>query len=366
MKKLNIVNAIKEVLAEKKRPGLWANIRAKKARGEKPAHKNSNAHKDAVKAGKKINKSETKGAPSGHYFTKSGNLVKGTMSADAKERGARKSDPKDKMRSKVPKATQFKEGLWANINAKKKAGKKSSHKNSNAYKDAEKAGNALKQETANPQDGKAAPYGSGYKKVKESMTRRDMVNAIREVLQDDSKEIVDDILSGINEGMLDGVLDKMKKYASKGFLTLAILSSVLQGLQAQGTQQTDLDAFKQQGIELVQQQKQQINKQVEKQNLKKVKKLLGRSFDKMNQLAQQTGTILVANKGNNLSVLKSMNQMDAKSHYTGSGEMASEKDQKVFKVKDGNFIVVSFYVITMNERTNPDAFSDNENLDIKN
>ena len=185
-----------EVLAEGK-PGLWANIRAKKARGAKPAHKNSNAHKDAVKAGEKINKSETKGAPSGHYFTKSGNLVKGTMSADAKERGARKSDPKDKTRSKVPKATQYneddlgkgytyardiiahlrenvyrklndqeleefrremyehykdvvaedttEEGLWANINAKKKAGKKSSHGNSNAHKDAVKAGNKLKE-----------------------------------------------------------------------------------------------------------------------------------------------------------------------------------------------------------------------------
>ena len=146
------------------------------------------------------------------------------MSADAKDRGARKSDPKDKMRSKVPKATQFIEGLWANINAKKKAGKKSSHGNSNAHKDAVAAGNKLKegegneraiqgqelvdyimghwnwseektlhwlaknfgngkQETANPQDGKAAPYGSGYKKVKESMTRRDMVNIIREVIQ---------------------------------------------------------------------------------------------------------------------------------------------------------------------------------------
>ena len=39
--------------------GLWANIRAKKARGEKPAHKNSQAHKDAVKAGEKINKEES-------------------------------------------------------------------------------------------------------------------------------------------------------------------------------------------------------------------------------------------------------------------------------------------------------------------
>ena len=41
---------------EKKNPGLWANIRAKRARGEKPAHGNSQAHKDAVKAAKKINK----------------------------------------------------------------------------------------------------------------------------------------------------------------------------------------------------------------------------------------------------------------------------------------------------------------------
>src|SRR6056300_1317035 len=49
----NLKQALKELQEEK--PGLWANIRAKKARGEKPAHKNSNAHKDAVKAGKKIN-----------------------------------------------------------------------------------------------------------------------------------------------------------------------------------------------------------------------------------------------------------------------------------------------------------------------
>jgi hypothetical protein len=41
------------------KPGLWANIRAKQKRGEKPAHKNSQAHKDAVKAGKKINNEES-------------------------------------------------------------------------------------------------------------------------------------------------------------------------------------------------------------------------------------------------------------------------------------------------------------------
>ena len=45
--------------------GLWANIRAKRARGGKPAHKNSNAHKDAVKAGEKINKTNEYGSSQG-------------------------------------------------------------------------------------------------------------------------------------------------------------------------------------------------------------------------------------------------------------------------------------------------------------
>ena len=49
----NLKEALKQLQEEKS--GLWANIRAKRARGEKPAHKNSKAHKDAVKAGKKIN-----------------------------------------------------------------------------------------------------------------------------------------------------------------------------------------------------------------------------------------------------------------------------------------------------------------------
>ena len=52
---------------------------------------------------------ETKTAPDGHYYTKSGNLVKGRLSADAEERGARKSDPKDKQRSKTPPVSQYNE-----------------------------------------------------------------------------------------------------------------------------------------------------------------------------------------------------------------------------------------------------------------
>ncbi len=171
-----------------KKEGLWANINAKKKAGKKSSHKNSNAYKDAKKAGNALKKEgegneraikgqelvdyimghwnwseektlnwlannfgkekqddgpkeedqryidylrrsgrdaeadklvalnpdkvkETKEAPAGHYFTKSGNLVKGRMSADAKERGARKSDPKDNQRSKVPAVTQYKEDI---------------------------------------------------------------------------------------------------------------------------------------------------------------------------------------------------------------------------------------------------------------
>jgi len=84
-------------LLDEQSKGLWHNIRAKKARGEKPAHKNSKAHKDAVKAGEKINAEE-----------------------------------------------EVDEGLWANINAKKKRGGKSARKGSKAYKSAVKAGNKLK------------------------------------------------------------------------------------------------------------------------------------------------------------------------------------------------------------------------------
>ena len=55
-------------------------------------------------------KAETKEAPPGTYFTKSGNLVKGRLTKAAREKGARETDPKDSQRSKVPPVTQRNEG----------------------------------------------------------------------------------------------------------------------------------------------------------------------------------------------------------------------------------------------------------------
>lgn len=123
-------------LPKAKAQSLTKNQRAATARKKKKAGAKG---KTVVKNTKKATvKKETKGAPKGHYFTKSGNLVKGRLTKDAREKGARLSDPKDKQRSKVPPVTQY-------------------------------------NETSNPNDGKAAPFGSGYKPITE-MTLEDLKN----------------------------------------------------------------------------------------------------------------------------------------------------------------------------------------------
>ena len=123
---------------------------------------------------------------------KAQSLTKGQRAATAAKKKKAGSKGKTVVKN-TKKATVKKEGLWANINAKKKAGKKPSHGNSNAHKAAEKAGKALGKESANPQDGKAAPYGSGYKKV----TKEDIINLVagtiaeiqqkEDVLQEDDR-----------------------------------------------------------------------------------------------------------------------------------------------------------------------------------
>ena len=94
-------------LPKAKAQSLTKSQRAATAAKKKKAGKKG---KTVVKNTKKATvKKETKGAPKGHYFTKSGNLVKGRLTQDARERGARLSDPKDKQRSKVPPVTQYNE-----------------------------------------------------------------------------------------------------------------------------------------------------------------------------------------------------------------------------------------------------------------
>ena len=99
---------------------------------------------------------------------KAQSLTKGQRAATAAKKKKAGSKGKTVVKN-TKKATVKKEGLWANINAKKKAGKKSSHKNSNAYKDAKKAGTSLE-------------------KTKEGVTKEDIRNLVAGTIYEATNE----------------------------------------------------------------------------------------------------------------------------------------------------------------------------------
>ena len=104
-------------------------------------------------------------------LAKARSLTKAQRAATARKKKKAGAQGKTVVKN-TKKATVRKESLWANINAKKKAGKKSSHKNSNAYKDAVKAGAALK-------------------KTKEEVTKEDIKNLVVGLLYEaQGKEIL--------------------------------------------------------------------------------------------------------------------------------------------------------------------------------
>ena len=114
---------------------------------------------------------------------KAQSLTKGQRAATAAKK--KKAGSKGKTVVKNTKsATVKKESLWANINAKKKAGKKPSHGNSNAHKDAEKAGKALGKEEYTGQH-----QGSNYKWPMSQATK-DRKEADKKVTKEDIRNLV--------------------------------------------------------------------------------------------------------------------------------------------------------------------------------
>ena len=97
---------------------------------QKPGRGPNNRYDFKNKGNNRANEfDETKEAPAGTYFTKTGNLVKGRLTKDAKAKGARETDPKDAQRSKVPPVTQSNEArgsCWVGYQQKgyKKKGKR--------------------------------------------------------------------------------------------------------------------------------------------------------------------------------------------------------------------------------------------------
>ena len=143
---------------------------------------------------------------------KAQSLTKGQRAATAAKKKKAGSKGSTVVKN-TKKATVKKEGLWANINAKKKAGKKPSHGNSNAHKDAEAAGKALGKESANPQDGKAAPFGSGYKPIKMKLKKEDIKNLVTGLLHEMKSSMV---TLGYDLESIQAVLNHLERNYKEG------------------------------------------------------------------------------------------------------------------------------------------------------
>jgi hypothetical protein len=86
-------------------------------------------------------------------------------------------------------------------------------------------------------------------------------------LSDKEQEIVDDLLNSLNEGTFDNVIEKIKSYAKKGLMTVAILSSLMASpafSQAQKSQikqiaQTEMTSTQTKGSDSWEQIKQKVS-----------------------------------------------------------------------------------------------------------
>ena len=194
----------------------------------------------------------------------------------------------------------------------------------------------LKARIEDPNDGVNVPFlVQKIKDLEKSLSEAELQ------LTSQEKKIADDILLGLNEGALSGVLDKMKKYASKGLLTLAILSSVTQGLQAQGTPQNDINTINQQGIELIQQ-----TNTSDQRSEKLVKDQLGKNgLKQVQRNAEELGSYFTATKGNNRNVIKAMATQQAKSHSNNQGSIQI-KDSSTYRTSDGQMLYIMFYQVS--------------------
>ena len=194
-------------------------------------------------------------------------------------------------------------------------------------------------------------FGTQESKVTKEDIKNLVVGLIHEMqnekaLSSKEQQVVDDILSGLNEGALSGVVNKMKQYAKKGLLTLAVLASVTQGLQAQGVSQSDIDAVNQQGIELVQQDS-TVSRMTERlivQNLGQQK------FDAFVKLAKENGLRLGAGKSRSLSMAQSQSRLNALLGI--NGEVTTQiVDSKTMKTSDGQYLVIQFIQVNVQENT---------------
>lgn len=144
---------------------------------------------------------------------KAQSLTKGQRAATAAKKKKAGSKGKTVVKN-TKKATVKKEGLWANINAKKKAGKKPSHGNSNAHKAAEKAGKALGKEEYTGQH-----QGSNYKWPMSQATK-DRKEADKKVTKEDIRNLVAGTIAEMqNENIINEKDDRCTRLAKQKYDT---------------------------------------------------------------------------------------------------------------------------------------------------
>ena len=144
---------------------------------------------------------------------KAQSLTKGQRAATAAKKKKAGSKGKTVVKN-TKKATVKKEGLWANINAKKKAGKKPSHGNSNAHKAAEKAGKALGKEEYTGQH-----QGTNYKWPMSQATK-DRKEADKKVTKEDIRNLVVGTIAEMqNENTINEKDDRCTRLAKQKYDT---------------------------------------------------------------------------------------------------------------------------------------------------
>ena len=164
-----------------------------------------------------------------------------------------------------------------------------------------------------------------------------------EELTSKEQKIVDDILKELSESNVNTYLDKIKNYAKKGLLTIAMISSIASGLQAQGVPQNDIDNITQNSIELVQ-QKDIVDSESEsllKDSLSK------RQFEELKKEAEEVDGYITAVKGTNRNALSSQANMQAKVH-TKQGKVKIV-DTKTYSVGGKYLYIMIYQVNTLNE-----------------
>ena len=171
----------------------------------------------------------------------------------------------------------------------------------------------------------------------------DNMSMNEEELTPKEQKIVDDILKELSESDVNTYLDKIKNYAKKGLLTIAMISSIASGLQAQGIPQNDIDTITQNSIELIQ-QKDIVDSKSEsllKDNLSK------KQFEELKKQAEEVGGYITAAKGTNRNAISSEANFQAKLH-TKQGKIKIV-DTKTYSVGGKYLYIMIYQVSTLNE-----------------